>query len=68
MKLKLIIGFLLATLLVVFAIQNAEIVSVKFLIWHVDISRALLILISVGAGALAYSLLTFSIKSKDKYK
>lgn len=66
MKIKLIAGFLLAIVLVIFAIQNAEIVTVEFLFWHLDISSALLILLSVGMGALAYFLLSLSGSLKRK--
>ena len=66
MKIKLIIGFVLMITLVVFAIQNAEQVSVHFIFWHIDISRALLILVSVGTGALIHSLFSFSSSWKRR--
>ena len=66
MKIKLIIGFLLATLLVVFAIQNAEVVSVKFMFWKLEVSRALLILLSMAIGAIFTIILSMSFPKKKK--
>jgi len=40
-------------LVVVFAIQNAEVVTVRFLLWETAISRALLIFLVLIAGVAA---------------
>jgi len=64
MKIKLIFIIALVILLVVFSVQNAEIVPVKFLFWQLEISRALLILISAGIGALTFSIISFSSSFK----
>lgn len=68
MKIKLIIGFSIAILLAIFALQNAEIVNVKFLFWHLEISRTLLILLSIGMGMLFCFLITLSGSRKKKSK
>ena len=52
MRFRLIIAIIFALLLVVFSLQNAEIVDVKLWFWNVKIPRALLILISIAAGVI----------------
>jgi uncharacterized integral membrane protein len=37
----------------IFAVQNAETVVVRFLVWEVVLSRALLVVLLFGAGLLA---------------
>lgn len=53
MKIKLIFGLILMGLVVVVALQNAEIVTVKFLLWQFSLPRALMILASMGVGLIA---------------
>ena len=52
MSLKLIVGLVLAGLVVVFAIQNAEPVEFRFLIWSFALSRALMMFILLAVGML----------------
>ena len=52
MKPKTIIAFIIATLIIIFAIQNIQAVEVKFLFWHLTISRVLIILGSFIIGIL----------------
>lgn len=52
MSLKLIVGLVLAGLVVVFAIQNAEPVEFHFLIWSFALSRALMMFILIAVGML----------------
>ena len=66
MKIKLIIGFSLAILLAIFALQNAETVTVEFLLWHLDISRTLLILLSIGMGIILSYIISFTRPHKNK--
>ena len=47
---KLALGMLLVALLVVFVVQNADAIHVKFLVWETDVSQALLVLLSVLSG------------------
>ena len=42
----------LAILLAIFAIQNSEIVVIKFFFWIIDIPRAILILVCILIGLL----------------
>lgn len=53
MKLKLTLFGILMLVVVVFAVQNAEVVALRFLVWHVSLSRALLVLILFAAGMLS---------------
>ena len=49
-KLAIVIG--LIGLLVVFVVQNAEVLNVVFLIWTFEIRRALLIFVALNVGIL----------------
>lgn len=49
-RIILILAFVLA--IVVFSVQNAEVVEVRFLVWSVETSRALLMLVCVAVGSL----------------
>jgi uncharacterized integral membrane protein len=53
MKIKLIFGLILLGLVVVIALQNAEIVTVNFLVWQFSLPRALMILASMVVGLIA---------------
>lgn len=56
----------MAVLLAIFALQNAETVTVAFLFWDLDISRALLILMSIGLGILVCFIISYSRPHKNK--
>ena len=47
---KLALGMLLATLLVLFVLQNAQAVRVEFLLWEADISQALVLFLTLLSG------------------
>jgi uncharacterized integral membrane protein len=49
-RLTLIMALLLAVVL--FTLQNTEMVNIQFFIWNYEISRALLIFLSFAAGLL----------------
>ena len=49
---RIIFILLIALVLVVFSVQNAEVVEVRFLGWRLESSRALIMLICVGIGSL----------------
>ncbi len=74
MQLKFILSLILSIVVAMFAIQNSAAVPVNFFIYHLEISQALIILISAIIGAIiAFSLglmKQFSnnktIKEKDK--
>ena len=50
MKIKMAISLFLAILAFIFIFQNIETVEVKFLVWSVPMSRALLVVIMLGIG------------------
>jgi len=52
MNLKLIAGLILASLVVLFAVQNAEPVEFRFLLWTFALSRALMMFILLAVGVL----------------
>ena len=47
---KLALGMLLVALLVVFVVQNADAIHVKFLVWETDMSQALVVFLSLLSG------------------
>ncbi len=50
MNIKMIISLVLAGLAVIFIIQNVTVVEVRFLIWTLPISRALLMFFTLAIG------------------
>ena len=50
MKYRIILITILAILLVIFALQNTEIVATKLYFWEIKIPRALLILLCILGG------------------
>jgi len=52
MSLKLYTGLSLLILVVIFTIQNTEMVQINFLIWDFSISRALMIFLVLSIGIL----------------
>ena len=47
---KLALGMLLAALLVLFVVQNADAIHVKFLVWETDMSLALVVFLALLSG------------------
>lgn len=47
---KLALGMLLVAVLVVFVVQNADAIHVKFLVWEADLSQALVVFLSLLSG------------------
>lgn len=68
MRIKIIIITVLALLLVVFAIQNTEVVITKLYFWEIKIPRALLILLSVVGGIIIGMVTCFEKKKRKKKK
>ena len=50
MNAKLILSLVLVGLLVIFSAQNYEVVRLRFLFWHLDMSRAVLLFLVLAAG------------------
>lgn len=51
-KIKLILGGLLLLLGLIFAVQNSGVVEVKFIVWSLKMSQALVIFLMGATGAL----------------
>lgn len=62
MKTKTIIAIIIAVIITIFSLQNAEITDVKFLFWKLSMSKVLIILGSFAVGVLVGILV--SIKKK----
>ncbi len=58
MRFKTITTLLIILLIVIFSLQNAEVIDVKFLFWKVSVSRVLIILGSFAFGILVGLLMT----------
>ena len=56
-QLYLIFALLLALLVAIFAVQNAERVTIDFLVWTFQTSLVIVILVSAGVGALLAALI-----------
>jgi uncharacterized integral membrane protein len=52
-KIKLILGGVMLLLGIVFAVQNAPVVEVKFLVWSIRMSQALVIFLTGATGIIA---------------
>jgi uncharacterized integral membrane protein len=57
-QLYLMLALLLTTLVAIFALQNADEVTVRFLVWTFQTSVVIVILISAGMGALLAALVS----------
>ncbi|MDD4583654.1 MAG: LapA family protein [Eubacteriales bacterium] len=55
---RFVLSLFFALIVALFAIQNAAAVSIKFFIWNVTISQALVILISAIFGAITVMMLS----------
>jgi len=58
MQIFLLISFVIAVLGIVFALQNADPVTLAFLVWRIDSSLALVLLLALAAGVLVSFLAT----------
>ena len=58
MQIFLLISFVIAVLGIVFALQNAVPVTLAFLVWRIDSSLALVLLLALAAGVLVSFLAT----------
>ena len=63
---KLIAILTLLGCVIIFAVQNYEIVELRFLLWHLDMSRALLVFFVFGGGVLMGWLLRGGKRNKEK--
>jgi putative membrane protein len=66
MSFRLILTIIFVGLVVVFVVQNVAIVEIKFLLWSIEMSRALLYFIIFLLGLLSGWLLTAHAKHRKK--
>ena len=66
MKIKLSVGTVLILLVVVFTLQNTEVVNIQFLFWSFSLSRALMLFVVFGAGVLIGAFLSNLPKIMEK--
>jgi len=66
----LILTLVLAILVAVFAVQNAQEVNIRFLVWTFQSSVVVVILISLGVGALLAALISLpqTLKTKRRFR
>ena len=64
--LRKIIFWILIALLLVFIVQNTQVVQVKFLIWTMSMSRGIVLLGTFLMGVVATLLVRLTTKSKSK--
>ncbi len=50
MRFKLGTGLILALIVVIFALQNFQVVEVSFLIWKIEMSKLIMIFLLFGLG------------------
>ena len=67
MKSKIVIIILLAVLLIIFVLQNTEVVTIKFWFWGMSIPRALLLFVTFAIGLIIGLMVptTRKVKSVD---
>jgi len=51
-KFMLTLGVIFVAAVLVFAVQNTAVVDIRFLVWELSVSRALILLVSLLAGLL----------------
>jgi len=65
MNWKPIVAFILLLLIVVFAVQNYDVVEIKFLLWSFRASRAIIIFLTLMLGFTIGWLVSLIPKGKD---
>ncbi len=68
MPVKTIVFIVLAILIVIFTIQNTQVVEIKFFIWQTSISKALVLLSALFIGIILGWLITWTGYSRRKRK
>lgn len=66
MEFFLILALIIVTLVAIFAIQNAHVVTINFLIWHFEGSLVLFLLSFFAAGLITALLLTLPGRLKRR--
>lgn len=66
MKTKIFVIILLAVLLIIFVLQNTEMVIINFFFWDISIPRALLIFVCFAMGLVFGLLIPSTGKNKQE--
>ena len=66
MKTKIVIIIVLAVLLIIFVLQNTEIVVVNFWFWDLSLPRALLLFVTFAMGLIIGLIVPSTKKSSQK--
>ncbi len=70
MHFKLVLSLILTSIIILFVIQNVEVVEISFLFWSLAMSRALLLFFVLAAGIiigwLMHSFLNHQRQSSDE--
>lgn len=56
----------LIALVFIFVLQNMQTIEVKFLVWTLNVSRALILLITLAIGLVGGGLLTYSVQRRKR--
>lgn len=66
---KNIIFIFLIAVVLIFVFQNMMMIEVKFLVWTITVSRALILLVTLAIGLVGGSLLTYPTRrQKARFK
>jgi uncharacterized integral membrane protein len=65
MKAKIVIIIVLAVLLIIFVLQNTEVVNINFWFWDLSIPRALLLFVCFAMGLIIGLIIPSSQVSKE---
>lgn len=68
MPVKTIVFIVLAVLIVIFTIQNTQVIDIQFLTWKASISRALVLLSTLFVGIILGWLITWAGYSRRRRK
>ncbi|UCF92785.1 MAG: LapA family protein [Desulfobacterales bacterium] len=64
--LRNIIFIILIAVVLIFVVQNTEVVAVRFLFWKLSMSRALMVLATLAIGLIGGWLVSGPMRRKDK--
>jgi putative membrane protein len=68
MPIKTIVFIVLAVLIVIFTIQNTQVIDIQFLTWKASISKALVLLCTLFVGIILGWLITWAGYSRKRRK
>jgi putative membrane protein len=68
MPIKTIVFIVLAVLIVIFTIQNTQVIDIQFLTWKASISKALVLLSTLFVGIILGWLITWAGYSRKRRK